>query len=57
MSVIRRLCVEEGKGPELADKLTEKLSESLKEATSQNRVRPQLRDIYLHKLNRHEDKQ
>lgn len=38
MAVIRRLCVEEGKGPELSDKLTEKLSESLKEATSQNRA-------------------
>lgn len=38
MSVIRRLCVEEGKGAELSDKLTEKLSESLKETTSQNKA-------------------
>uniref|UniRef100_A0AAV2MG34 Short myomegalin-like EB1 binding protein N-terminal domain-containing protein n=1 Tax=Knipowitschia caucasica TaxID=637954 RepID=A0AAV2MG34_KNICA len=38
MAVIRRLCVEEGKGPELSDKLTEKLSESLKETASQNRA-------------------
>ncbi|XP_055083912.1 myosin-11 [Periophthalmus magnuspinnatus] len=37
MAVIRRLCLEEGKGPELSDKLTEKLSESLKETTSQTR--------------------
>lgn len=38
MCVIRRLCVEEGKGPELSDKLTEKLSESLKETAAQNRA-------------------
>ncbi|XP_072317698.1 uncharacterized protein [Eucyclogobius newberryi] len=38
MAVIRRLCLEEGRGPELSDKLTEKLSESLKETASQNRA-------------------
>ncbi|XP_062254772.1 uncharacterized protein si:ch73-95l15.5 isoform X1 [Platichthys flesus] len=38
MSLIRRLCVEEGAGAELADKLTEKLTESLKEVLSDNKA-------------------
>ncbi|XP_074539813.1 uncharacterized protein LOC141800875 [Halichoeres trimaculatus] len=38
MGVIRRLCVEEGAGMELANKLTEKLTESLKEALSDNKT-------------------
>ncbi|KAG7216554.1 hypothetical protein INR49_002041, partial [Caranx melampygus] len=38
MSLIRRLCVEEGAGAELASKLTEKLTESLKEILSDNKA-------------------
>nr|XP_020500144.1 GRIP1-associated protein 1-like [Labrus bergylta] len=38
MGLIRRLCVEEGTGAELANKLTEKLSENLKEALSDNKA-------------------
>ncbi|XP_060905978.1 uncharacterized protein si:ch73-95l15.5 isoform X1 [Labrus mixtus] len=38
MGLIRRLCVEEGAGAELANKLTEKLSENLKEALSDNKA-------------------
>ncbi|XP_041648461.1 uncharacterized protein si:ch73-95l15.5 [Cheilinus undulatus] len=36
--LIRRLCVEEGAGTELANKLTEKLTENLKEALSDNKA-------------------
>lgn len=39
MGLIRRLCVEEGAGAELANKLTEKLTENLKEILSDNKVR------------------
>ena len=39
MGLIRRLCVEEGAGSELADKLTENLGENLKEILSDNKVR------------------
>uniref|UniRef100_UPI0037E8E287 cingulin n=1 Tax=Semicossyphus pulcher TaxID=241346 RepID=UPI0037E8E287 len=38
MGLIRRLCVEEGAGTELAKKLTEKLTENLKEALSDNKA-------------------
>ncbi|KAF3692262.1 hypothetical protein EXN66_Car007938 [Channa argus] len=38
MGLIRRLCVEDGVGTELADKLTEKLSENLKEILSDNKA-------------------
>ncbi|CAJ1062834.1 uncharacterized protein si:ch73-95l15.5 [Xyrichtys novacula] len=38
MGLIRRLCVEEGAGTELANKLTEKLTENLKEALSDNKA-------------------
>ncbi|XP_049902858.1 uncharacterized protein si:ch73-95l15.5 [Epinephelus moara] len=38
MGLIRRLCVEEGAGTELADKLTEKLMENLKETLSVNKA-------------------
>ncbi|XP_049439892.1 putative leucine-rich repeat-containing protein DDB_G0290503 isoform X2 [Epinephelus fuscoguttatus] len=38
MGLIRRLCVEEGAGTELADKLTEKLTENLKETLSVNKA-------------------
>ncbi|KAM7421401.1 hypothetical protein PAMA_015501 [Pampus argenteus] len=38
MSLIRRLCVDEGAGIELADKLTEKLGENLKETLSDNKA-------------------
>lgn len=38
MALIRRLCVEEGAGVEVADKLTEKLSENLKEILCDNKV-------------------
>ncbi|XP_034554072.1 uncharacterized protein si:ch73-95l15.5 [Notolabrus celidotus] len=38
MGLIRRLCVEEGAGTELANKLTEKLTESLREALSDNKA-------------------
>ena len=46
MSLIRRLCVEEGAGAELADKLTEKLTESLKEVLSDNKVIFYIRLLY-----------
>lgn len=39
MALMRRLCVEEEAGTELADKLTEKLSENLKEVLADNKVR------------------
>ncbi len=39
MGLIRRLCVEEGAGTELADTLSEKLTENLKETLSDNKVR------------------
>lgn len=42
MGLIRGLCVEEGAGAELADKLTEKLSENLKEILSDNKVRAEI---------------
>lgn len=45
MGLIRRLCVEEGAGSELADKLTESLGENLKEILSNNKVRA---DIVLY---------
>uniref|UniRef100_UPI003AAD9CAB uncharacterized protein n=1 Tax=Centroberyx gerrardi TaxID=166262 RepID=UPI003AAD9CAB len=38
MGLIRRLCVEEGAGTELADKLTEKLEENLKETLLDNKT-------------------
>uniref|UniRef100_A0A3P8U397 Si:ch73-95l15.5 n=1 Tax=Amphiprion percula TaxID=161767 RepID=A0A3P8U397_AMPPE len=38
MGLIRRLCVEEGAGTELASKLTEKLTETLKEILSDNKA-------------------
>lgn len=38
LGLIRRLCVEEGGGAELADKLTEKLAENLKETLSDNKA-------------------
>ncbi|XP_071326383.1 coiled-coil domain-containing protein 158 isoform X2 [Trachinotus anak] len=38
MGLIRRLCVEEGAGTELANKLTEKLTENLKEILSDNKA-------------------
>nr|XP_019949084.1 PREDICTED: uncharacterized protein LOC109633555 [Paralichthys olivaceus] len=38
MGLIRRLCVEEGAGAELANKLTEKLTENLKEILSENKA-------------------
>lgn len=38
MGLIRRLCVEEGAGTELANKLTEKLTETLKEILSDNKA-------------------
>uniref|UniRef100_A0A3B4TPW0 Si:ch73-95l15.5 n=1 Tax=Seriola dumerili TaxID=41447 RepID=A0A3B4TPW0_SERDU len=38
MGLIRRLCLEEGAGTELANKLTEKLSENLKEILSDNKT-------------------
>ncbi|XP_070767888.1 putative leucine-rich repeat-containing protein DDB_G0290503 [Enoplosus armatus] len=38
MGLIRRLCVEEGAGTELANKLTEKLTENLKETLSNNKA-------------------
>ncbi|KAK2844961.1 hypothetical protein Q5P01_011620 [Channa striata] len=38
MGLIRRLCVEEGAGPQLADKLTEKLSGNLKGILSDNKA-------------------
>ncbi|XP_044064213.1 uncharacterized protein si:ch73-95l15.5 [Siniperca chuatsi] len=38
MGLIRRLCVEEGAGTELANKLTEKLTENLKEMLSNNKA-------------------
>lgn len=38
MGLIRRLCVEEGAGTELASKLTEKLTENLKETLSVNKA-------------------
>lgn len=39
MGLIRRLCVEEGAGTELANELIEKLTENLKEILSNNKVR------------------
>ncbi|XP_053700148.1 uncharacterized protein si:ch73-95l15.5 isoform X1 [Synchiropus splendidus] len=38
MGLIRRLCLEEGGGAELADKLTEKLMENLKDTLSDNKT-------------------
>ncbi|XP_026227471.1 paramyosin [Anabas testudineus] len=38
MALMRRLCVEEEAGTELADKLTEKLSENLKEVLADNKA-------------------
>ena len=46
MGLIRRLCVEEGAGAELANRLTEKLTENLKEILSDNKVMFYIRLLY-----------